>query len=97
MVDCGGLENRYAERHRGFESYPLRHYLTLGGRVGFEESFAPTNGRKSAFLARQQSGCPTRSELPKERAEGGESYPLRHYLILLRQHFTFKVRRFDPL
>lgn len=24
-------KNRYAERHRGFESYPLRQFFTLGG------------------------------------------------------------------
>ncbi len=26
MVEGGGLENRCAERYRGFESYSLRHY-----------------------------------------------------------------------
>jgi hypothetical protein len=24
VVECNGLENRRAERHRGFESHPLR-------------------------------------------------------------------------
>jgi hypothetical protein len=24
-VECGGLENRYVERHRGFESLSLHH------------------------------------------------------------------------
>lgn len=27
MVECGGLENRCAARHRGFKSYFLRHIL----------------------------------------------------------------------
>ena len=27
MVECGGLENRWASRSRGFESLPLRHFL----------------------------------------------------------------------
>jgi len=45
---------------------------------GFEGSFAPTSGRKSA-LARQRNECPTRSEPPKGRAEGGES-PLPHHI-----------------
>ena len=27
MVYCAGLENRRAERPRGFESYSLRHFL----------------------------------------------------------------------
>ena len=29
MVDCAGLENRRAERFRGFESHPLRHLNPL--------------------------------------------------------------------
>ena len=43
MVDCGGLENRYAERHRGFESYPLRQFSTLAEPRGFEESSPKTD------------------------------------------------------
>ena len=27
MVDCAGLENRRAERFRGFESHPLRQFV----------------------------------------------------------------------
>ncbi len=26
MVECGGLENRWASRSRGFESLPLRQF-----------------------------------------------------------------------
>ena len=38
VVDCGGLENRCAERHRGFESLSLRKRPE--GRLGCKRMFA---------------------------------------------------------
>ncbi len=32
MVDYNGLENRRAERHRGFESLSLRYYFQIKSR-----------------------------------------------------------------
>ena len=33
VVDCGGLENRWTERFRRFESYPARHFVRASGEM----------------------------------------------------------------
>ena len=49
MVECSGLENRRAERSRGFESRPLRHAISPLG------IFVP-----SGFLYQTAKGVPRR-------------------------------------
>ena len=64
MVECGGLENRCAERHRGFESLSLRHStryelrspLAHGRPFGFGE-FAEENLQSVECLEPVEGQC----------------------------------------
>ena len=53
MDECGGLENRWAERSLGFESPPLRHYYlenSIGRRVSREECLEIMDQAEKAAL-----------------------------------------------
>ena len=62
MVECPGLENRYAARHRGFESHPLRHIFHATKRettrLPLPGRFASTKegGEEDLFLLRVCAG-----------------------------------------
>ena len=49
MVECGGLENRWASRSRGFESLPLRQFKNFRPRA-FDPSNTPIDGSIAALF-----------------------------------------------
>ena len=44
MADGGGLENRYTERYRGFESYPLRQIVLSAKSEEVASARSPRRG-----------------------------------------------------
>ena len=60
MVDCGGLENRWLARARGFESHPLRHAAVVAGVTGI-----PAAGRASRGASRATPRAAARRTAPR--------------------------------
>ena len=79
MVDCGGLENRWPERARGFESHPLRH--GDAHRATLTRPTRPANNPRPDVLGGWQSGRLRRLAKPLTGVfpvRGFESLPVRH-------------------
>lgn len=63
MVECGGLENRCAARHRGFKSYFLRQNFQARSMNGLFALYTekPATDRPLRHLAHLQGGDQGRS------------------------------------
>ena len=82
MVDCGGLENRWPARARGFESHPLRHAEPPRAE-GFVDKRPrrPEQSADPSRAGRWQSGRLRRLAKPLTgvfSVRGFESLPARH-------------------
>ena len=79
MVYCAGLENRRAERLRGFESHPLRVFARRGIVLG--------EAKMESLPSRQSH--PLRHDLQSPAAFGFESDPKRGSCCLCRAQRDF--------
>jgi hypothetical protein len=61
VVECGGLENRCAERHRGFESLSLRHASPSGLRAA-DATLDKDAGYRKIALTTKGEACPAKLE-----------------------------------
>ena len=66
MVYCAGLENRRAERLRGFESHPLRHdHQSPANPDKYRDSCFWHGAKKAVFGAGVPESVPFRREKPQ--------------------------------
>lgn len=67
MAECGGLENRYTERYRGFESYPLRILVFLLGMLSTCPVFAAEIPKQASSSPAAPVSGPASKETEGER------------------------------